>query len=163
MHPLIEQFNDSKKMTSIDLERREPTSPGASMSSNVVNRPTDSSRTVARHPSVTSRSPSPENPKRNLFSLHVQSLAVPLRGLDQKLARRRGVPRLHPPLAAPAMPTFPCFLSGSASALNYSGPAQRSLLVAARVLAKSPSDPLHRRLQPSCYRHDCSDCYRLER
>jgi hypothetical protein len=71
--------------------------------------------------------------------------------------------RLHPPLASPAMPAFPWFLSGSASALNFSGPAQRSLLVAARVFAKSPSDPLHRRLQPSCYLHDCSDCYRLER
>jgi hypothetical protein len=71
--------------------------------------------------------------------------------------------RLHPPLASPAIPAFPWFLSGSASALNFSGPAQRSLLVAARVFAKSPSDPLHRRLQPSCYLHDCSDCYRLER
>lgn len=35
--------------------------------------------------------------------------------------------------------------------------------VAACTLAKSPSDPLHRRLQPLRYLHDCSDCYRLER
>ena len=35
--------------------------------------------------------------------------------------------------------------------------------VAACVLAKSPSDPLHRRLQPFRYLHDCSDCYRPER
>ena len=36
--------------------------------------------------------------------------------------------------------------------------------VTACMLAKSPSsDPLHRRLQPLRYLHDCSDCYRLER
>jgi hypothetical protein len=114
MHPLIEQFNDSKKMTSIDLKRREPTSPGASMSSNVVNRRTDSSRTVARHPSVTSRSPSPQNPQRNLFSLHVQSLAVTLRGLDQKLARRRGVPRLHEQLYPQSEPAKLVRITGMA-------------------------------------------------
>ena len=34
--------------------------------------------------------------------------------------------------------------------------------VAACVLAKSPSDPLHRRLQPFRYLHDCSDCFRPE-
>ncbi len=35
--------------------------------------------------------------------------------------------------------------------------------VTACTLAKSPSDPLHRRLQPLRYLHDCADCYRLER
>lgn len=35
--------------------------------------------------------------------------------------------------------------------------------VAACVLAKSPSDPLRRRLQPPRYLDDCSDCYRPER
>ena len=36
--------------------------------------------------------------------------------------------------------------------------------VAARTLALSPiRDPLHRRLQPFCYLHDCSGCFRLER
>lgn|GEM_PF-1616536 len=35
--------------------------------------------------------------------------------------------------------------------------------VAACTLAKSLYDPLHRRLQPLRYLHDCSDCYRLER
>ena len=34
--------------------------------------------------------------------------------------------------------------------------------VTACTLAKSPSDPLHRRLQPLRYLHDCSDCFRLE-
>jgi len=31
------------------------------------------------------------------------------------------------------------------------------------TLAKSPGDPLHQRLQPLRYLHDCSDCFRLER
>src|SRR5712671_5224529 len=36
--------------------------------------------------------------------------------------------------------------------------------VAARTLARSPiCDLLHRRLQPFCYLHDCSGCFRLER
>lgn len=35
--------------------------------------------------------------------------------------------------------------------------------VVACGLAKSPSDPLHRRLQPFRYLHDCSDCFRPER
>src|SRR5208283_3683501 len=36
--------------------------------------------------------------------------------------------------------------------------------VAARTLAPSPiRDRLHRRLQPFCYLHDCSGCFRLER
>ena len=36
--------------------------------------------------------------------------------------------------------------------------------VAARTLARSPiCDQLHRRLQPFCYLHDCSGCFRLER
>src|SRR6201984_1686604 len=36
--------------------------------------------------------------------------------------------------------------------------------VAARTLAQSPiCDQLHRRLQPFCYLHDCSGCFRLER
>ena len=56
------------------------------------------------------------------------------------------------------------FNVGSASTSPFSGPAQRSLHVAARMLAESPRcDPLHRRLQPFRHLHDCSDCYRLER
>jgi len=35
-------------------------------------------------------------------------------------------------------------------------------IVTACTLAKSPSDPLHQRLQPLRYLHDCSDCFRLE-
>ncbi|HEY5140927.1 MAG TPA: hypothetical protein VIJ25_16665, partial [Methylococcales bacterium] len=34
--------------------------------------------------------------------------------------------------------------------------------LAACTLAKSSSDPLHRRLQPLRYLHDCFDCFRLE-
>jgi len=36
--------------------------------------------------------------------------------------------------------------------------------IAGRTLARSPiCDLLHRRLQPFCYLHDCSGCFRLER
>jgi len=35
--------------------------------------------------------------------------------------------------------------------------------ITACTLAKSPSDPLHRRLQPLRCLHDCFDCFRLER
>lgn len=35
--------------------------------------------------------------------------------------------------------------------------------VRACILAEPPTGPLHRRLQPFRYLHDCSDCYRLER
>ncbi len=62
---------------------------------------------------------------------------------------------------------LPRYSGGSASALPFSRPAQRSLtlrpdygLHACRV---ARGDPLHRRLQPFCYLRDCSDCYRLER
>lgn len=76
----------------------------------------------------------------------------------------RRTDRLHPSLTSPAVPAFPQVPTGSASAAPFSGPAQRSLLVAARVLAKSPSgDLLHRRLRSLRYLHDRSDCYRLER
>ena len=35
--------------------------------------------------------------------------------------------------------------------------------VRACMLAGSPSDLLHQRLQPFRYLHDCSNCYRVER
>jgi hypothetical protein len=67
------------------------------------------------------------------------------------------------PLASPTMAAFPEILIGSASALLFSRPAQRShsLWPASSQIAQG--DPLHRRLQPLRYLHDCSDCYRLER
>ena len=52
---------------------------------------------------------------------------------------------------------------GSASALPFSRPAQRSLHVTACALAKSLTDPLHQKLRPIRYLHGRSDCYRLER
>ena len=52
---------------------------------------------------------------------------------------------------------------GSASALPFSRPAQRSLHVTAYALAKSLTDPLHQKLRPVRYLHGRSDCYRLER
>ena len=52
---------------------------------------------------------------------------------------------------------------GSASALRFSRPAQRSLHVTAYTLAESLTDPLHQKLRPVRYLHGRSDCYRLER
>ena len=66
-------------------------------------------------------------------------------------------------LTSPATPAFPASTFGSAPTSPFSGPAQRSLRVAARMLASHQGDPLHRRLQPFRHLHDCSDCYRLER
>ena len=63
----------------------------------------------------------------------------------------------------PADSSLPCLEGRSASTSAFSGPAQRSLHVAACGLAGSPCDPFHRRLQPFRHLHDCSDCYRLER
>jgi hypothetical protein len=57
--------------------------------------------------------------------------------------------------------SLPRFNVGSASTSPFSGPAQRSLHVAARMLAESPTRPST--LQPFRHLHDCSDCYRLER
>src|SRR5207248_1090400 len=51
---------------------------------------------------------------------------------------------------------------GSAPALVFSRPAQRSLVTGC-TLAKSPSDSLHQRLQQFRCLHRCSDCYRVER
>ena len=58
---------------------------------------------------------------------------------------------------------LPRILGGSASVSSFSRPAQCSLILRP---ARSPSpykDPLHRRLQPIRYLHDCSSCYRSER
>jgi hypothetical protein len=78
------------------------------------------------------------------------------------LPRRNG--RSRASLASPAMSAFPFLIQRSASALFFSRPAQRSLLVAARVFAESPKVTLlSRRLRSSRYLHDRSDSYRLER
>ena len=64
---------------------------------------------------------------------------------------------------SPATAAFPRNSGGSAPALPFSRPAQRSLLVTACMLAESLTDPLHWKLQPLRYLHDRSNCYRLER
>jgi hypothetical protein len=66
-------------------------------------------------------------------------------------------------LASPAVTTFPEIKIGSASASVIFGTCSAFTHVMACQLAESPRDPLHRRLQPLRYLHDCSDCYRLER
>jgi hypothetical protein len=52
---------------------------------------------------------------------------------------------------------------GSASTSRLSRPAQRSLTLRPAYSPSHFHDPLHRRLQPFRYLHNCSDCYRLER
>jgi hypothetical protein len=52
---------------------------------------------------------------------------------------------------------------GSASTSRLSRPARRSLALRPAYSPSHFHDPLHRRLQPFRYLHDCSDCYRLER
>ena len=61
------------------------------------------------------------------------------------------------------MAAFPEILIGSAPALVFSGPAQRSHSLWPVSSQIAQGDPLHRRLQPLRYLRDCSDCYRLER
>jgi len=58
---------------------------------------------------------------------------------------------------------LPRIADGSASALPFSRPAQRSLLVRPACSQNHYNGPLHRRLRPLRYLHDRSDCYRLER
>src|SRR6266404_8414840 len=52
---------------------------------------------------------------------------------------------------------------GSAPALVFSRPAQRSLTLRPACSPSRHSDPLHQRLQQSRCLHCCSDCYRVER
>jgi hypothetical protein len=52
---------------------------------------------------------------------------------------------------------------GSAPALVFSRPAQRSLALRPACLPSRHCDLLHQRLQQSRCLHCCSDCYRVER
>ena len=63
----------------------------------------------------------------------------------------------------PSDGSLPRKIDGSASALRFSRPAQRSLALRPAYSSSHLPDPLHRRLQPLRYLHDCSDYYRLER
>ena len=64
----------------------------------------------------------------------------------------------------PAVSAFPDNVVGSACHIVLFGDCSAFTRVAARTLAPSPiCDLLHRRLQPFCYLHDCSGCFRLER
>jgi hypothetical protein len=64
------------------------------------------------------------------------------------------------PLTCQPSPRFP---TGSAFALLFSESAQRSLLVAARVVAKPPKAALYTEGFDRFVTSDHSDCYRLER
>src|SRR5215472_16249972 len=52
---------------------------------------------------------------------------------------------------------------GSAPALTFSRPAQRSLALRPACSPSRLNDLLHQRLQQSRCLHRCSDCYRVER
>jgi hypothetical protein len=87
----------------------------------------------------------------------------------------RSSPCMHAVATTPAEPlgalfarfprdnSLPRILSGSASASPFSRLAQRSLTLRPAYSPSPLQDPLHRRLQPLRYLHDCSDYYRLER
>ena len=66
-------------------------------------------------------------------------------------------------LASPQDSGLPRILGGSASASYFSRPAQRSLALRPACSPSSFQNPLHQRLQPLRYLHDCSSCYRPER
>jgi hypothetical protein len=58
--------------------------------------------------------------------------------------------------------SLPRNLGGSASALDFSRIAQRSLKLWPTYSSSRLCDPLHQRLQPLRHLHDCSGYYRLE-
>ena len=58
---------------------------------------------------------------------------------------------------------LPSNRDGSAPALRFSRPAQRSLTLRPACSPGRLRDPLHQRLQQSRCLHCCSDCYRVER
>jgi hypothetical protein len=66
-------------------------------------------------------------------------------------------------LASPTVAAFPEILIGSASALVIFGTCSAFTHVWPAGSQVAQGDPLHRRLQPFRYLHDCSDCYGLER
>ena len=88
----------------------------------------------------------PQQPSPTLAGLRLGAIAhhwglpvlrrSPFTRVPPSLPRRTD--RLRLSLASPAIPAFPRVPTGSASAASFSGPAQRSLLVAARVFAESP-------------------------
>ena len=109
--------------------------------------------------------PVPHGPPVGLALDHVMGLPV----LRQSLSSVHAVVTTpaESPVAFFALFTsnvsLPRISAGSASALPFTRPAQRSL---ALRTARSPShfhDPLHQRLHPLRYLHDCSSCYRPER
>jgi len=58
---------------------------------------------------------------------------------------------------------LPRLTAGSAPALNFSRPAQRSLTLGPTSSRSHQCDPFHRKLQRLRYLHRRSDCYRVER
>jgi hypothetical protein len=94
---------------------------------------------------------------KGLPVLHRSSCA----DMPSPISRRIGWMRSS--LASPTVAAFPEILIGSASALVIFGTCSAFTHVWPASSQVAQGDPLHRRLQPFRYLHDCSDCYRLER
>jgi hypothetical protein len=58
---------------------------------------------------------------------------------------------------------LPRDIGGSAPSLKFSRPARRSRALRPACSRDRLNDPFRQRLQPCRHRHNCSDCYRLER
>ena len=86
---------------------------------------------------------------------------IPLSHMPSPLPRRNRWVRVS--LSFPNGGGLPRKSGGSASALPFSRPAQRSLHVTACARAESLTDPFLQKLRPLRYLHARSDCYRLER
>ena len=113
--------------------------------------PPHSARTVPHGVPVGVSPPPLGLPVLRRISLYIHAVAsTPAGPLDARVAgfsNDGGLPRLS---------------GGSAPALAFSRPAQRSLRVTACILAGSPCDPLHRRLRRFRYLRHRSGCYRLK-
>jgi hypothetical protein len=66
-------------------------------------------------------------------------------------------------LASPAVSAFPAWVSGSAAHRPFRGLLSVHSRYGLHTRWITQGDPLHQRLQPLRYLHDCSDCFRLER
>ncbi|KFB68811.1 MAG: hypothetical protein CAPSK01_001666 [Candidatus Accumulibacter vicinus] len=64
---------------------------------------------------------------------------------------------------SPVTSAFPVFTPGRLPHHTFSRPAQCSIKLRPACSPSSLQNPLHQRLQPLRYLHDCSSCYRPER
>jgi hypothetical protein len=128
-----------------------------------------------RHYPASSVLPAPPSPHRARPVPHGLPVGLHARPPDGLSRVARSSSSMHAIATTPAEPlgalfarfpsgsSLPRKLAGSASALIFSRPAQRSFTLRPAWSPGPFQDPLHRRLQPPRSLCDCSDCYRLER